>query len=599
MSRKKNSRVARAVLCALVALVFLPGATASEEFQLSVGSDFAERVELETFRQLAVQDQGRVKTFDSLAREKLKYVNSRLVGAIDPSLLYLDMLMVPEHYAGARIIRIKNKALRQRLVQGVRSLVPPGDRTGTVAEEELDRIAQGGNVSMQFLETPVVRSVLGELERDLRRSGKAVQDLRRARTLADPRVLRSMLLVIPPPGGRDGAPWHSLDEVLAKPAAPHDHNHSGMQVGGIPGLGDGQEAALRTMWAALEKAWRFQRPEEASQALSGLAKAFAEVEPALYPEASRLAWEHWYYKHNKLTAGWLIYFFALPFLLMAFVYGSRWAGWAGLSLFGVAFLVHTFSLILRWWLAGRIPNANMFEAIIASAWFGGVFAIVMEFLLRNSRLRFVSALCAASYAMFAMMFGNFMTVQLNSDITTVMPVLDRTIWLYIHVNVTIASYALIAFAAFTGGGYLLGRFFGKVMPGRFGGQWNASSRVSGGASSVILGGMRGDGPGQQTLAKTLDGATMVFLELAFIALWTGTVLGAVWADVSWGRPWGWDPKEVFALNTWLVFLVLLHIRHKVRDKAFWTALLAVIGFAVMLFNWIAVNFVIVGLHSYA
>ena len=101
------------------------------------------------------------------------------------------------------------------------------------------------------------------------------------------------------------------------------------------------------------------------------------------------------------------------------------------------------------------------------------------------------------------------------------------------------------------------------------------------------------------LGQALDGATMIFMELGFVALWVGTVLGAVWADVSWGRPWGCDPKEVFALNTWIVFLVLIHVRLKTRDKALWTALLAVIGCAVMLFNWIAVNFHIVGLHSYA
>jgi ABC-type transport system involved in cytochrome c biogenesis permease subunit len=90
---------------------------------------------------------------------------------------------------------------------------------------------------------------------------------------------------------------------------------------------------------------------------------------------------------------------------------------------------------------------------------------------------------------------------------------------------------------------------------------------------------------------------MVLVELAFIMLWTGLVMGAIWADHSWGRPWGWDPKEVFALNTFLIFLVLLHVRLKVRDKAFWTAILAVVGFEVMMFNWIVVNFVISGLHS--
>ena len=66
-----------------------------------------------------------------------------------------------------------------------------------------------------------------------------------------------------------------------------------------------------------------------------------------------------------------------------------------------------------------------------------------------------------------------------------------------------------------------------------------------------------------------------------------------------GSAVGLDPKEVFALNTFLIFLILVHVRLKVRDKAFWTAVLAVIGFEVMMFNWIVVNFVISGLHSYA
>jgi len=101
------------------------------------------------------------------------------------------------------------------------------------------------------------------------------------------------------------------------------------------------------------------------------------------------------------------------------------------------------------------------------------------------------------------------------------------------------------------------------------------------------------------LAAVLDGSTMLLIQLAFVTLWIGIILGAAWADVSWGRPWGWDPKEVFALNTWLIFVGLLHIRLNVRDKGLWTAVLAVAGFAVMMFNWVGVNYFIVGLHSYA
>ncbi len=101
------------------------------------------------------------------------------------------------------------------------------------------------------------------------------------------------------------------------------------------------------------------------------------------------------------------------------------------------------------------------------------------------------------------------------------------------------------------------------------------------------------------LANVLDGATLLLFELFFIMLWTGIIMGAIWADHSWGRPWGWDPKEVFALNTWIIFLILVHVRIKVQDKALWTAVLGVVGCSVMLFNWIVVNFFITGLHSYA
>ena len=124
----------------------------------------------------------------------------------------------------------------------------------------------------------------------------------------------------------------------------------------------------------------------------------------------------------------------------------------------------------------------------------------------------------------------------------------------------------------------------------------------GGAASLIL--TRPDGTNyidesRSTIGQILDGTTMVMMEMSFVLLWTGLVMGAIWADHSWGRPWGWDPKEVFALNTFIIFLLLVHVRLKVKDKGLWTALLAVLGAAVMLFNWIIINFAISGLHSYA
>ena len=122
----------------------------------------------------------------------------------------------------------------------------------------------------------------------------------------------------------------------------------------------------------------------------------------------------------------------------------------------------------------------------------------------------------------------------------------------------------------------------------------AAGAASGGGAASKTAHHRATGVGE-----VFDGVTMLLTELSFVMLWAGIVMGAIWADHSWGRPWGWDPKEVFALNTFIIFALLIHVRWKVRDKGLWTAILAVAGAAVMLFNWIVINFVISGLHSYA
>jgi len=153
--------------------------------------------------------------------------------------------------------------------------------------------------------------------------------------------------------------------------------------------------------------------------------------------------------------------------------------------------------------------------------------------------------------------------QMGGAITK-MPGILQTYWLHIHVNVIIASYALIAASFVLGVVYLLM----KLMGGR----------------KLI----------------EIDQANRVILQMAFWFLGIGIVTGAVWADYSWGRPWGWDPKETFALVTWLVYLIIVHVRLVVpKRKAETTAWLAIAGFAVMMFNWIGVNYFLAGLHSYA
>jgi ABC-type transport system involved in cytochrome c biogenesis permease subunit len=124
--------------------------------------------------------------------------------------------------------------------------------------------------------------------------------------------------------------------------------------------------------------------------------------------------------------------------------------------------------------------------------------------------------------------------------------------------------------------------------------------ITGSGRRASLARITGSTPEPRTgLLSELDFAHRVLLYIASVALFVGVVLGAIWADYSWGRPWGWDPKEVFALNTWLVYAILIHVPFVSKRRALWTSVLSVCGFAAMQFNWWVVNFYIVGLHSYA
>jgi cytochrome c-type biogenesis protein CcsB len=281
-------------------------------------------------------------------------------------------------------------------------------------------------------------------------------------------------------------------------------------------------------------------------------------------------------------------------LLMAFIYRFNKIGKLGLAIFTLAVLLNTTAVIWRWYVSGRYPNTNMFESVTTAAWMGSLFGLLMEYFLRRASMKYVFAIGASIAAMVALLAVRLYPLELNPHISNKMPVL-HDVWLYIHVNFIIFSYCLIFVAAVCATIYMIRRLIQRLKHQ----DGIADYARAGGAASLVE--VRPDNKPAQSnnMGSVLDGATMVLVELAFILLWTGIAMGAIWADHSWGRPWGWDPKEVFALNTFIIFVILIHTRMKVKDKGLWTAILALVGCAVMLFNWIIINFTISGLHSYA
>jgi len=583
------ARLPIALVALLLGLALAPSAGAQQTTE-SATDVFARELDLRPLAVTAVHFEGRLTSFDSFAYKLMK----RVTGAAglrdrEHSFTLLDMALRPSAYAETDSVFVRKKLLRQSIA---RALSARPDYT----EERLETFLDTGLIARRVILTdPNVGELLARLSADTVSTAKHVGELETALAYSDPGILIEQMRFIPPPSGATDRSWHTMLELFA-----HPETGPASESGTIQGLPDDQAVRIKTAWATLANAWSMHavpgedpahHAQVASGALAQLATELPQVAPDVYPARTRLGWESWYFEQGHFTWVWIVYMFAIAFLLMALVYKWPLARGLGLGFFLAAAALHTIAVFLRWYVSGHWPNSNMFEAVTTAAWMGAVGAIVIEVWVRKTQMRNLFALAASVSGAIALMCAHFMPVSLSPELSNRMPIL-HDVWLYIHTNVIIFSYILIAMAAATALGYVALRLLGAKPDYARGG--GAGTLVGMGAASMSDLAQRKPSP-----AAMLDGATMILMELAFVLLWAGIIMGAIWADHSWGRPWGWDPKEVFALNTFLVFVILVHVRLKTSDKGLWTALLALAGCGVMVFNWIVINFIISGLHSYA
>ncbi len=571
-----------ALAASLAALLFTMVVSSSSNRGLpSDAGDFLRSVDLSPLDRAAVHSEGRVKSFDSFAQEMLGLISGpRRIAGLPPDLAYLDLMLRPARYTDTPLIFVKQKTMRERLAASIEA-----HAAGPAVIAAMKSFRESGLIALPFFQIESVNDLMNQWDQDLVRTAKHVGAIRTSLNLSNPNRLLAMLTMIPPPDARADSPWLSLADLwTGEPRIVAG-------VGALESVNPALFADLRARFDSVVTAWQREDAPATNAALAELCRLLPASAPSLYPGQRRLAMESWYFRAGHLTWGWMIYLLSLVLLLMATVYRWETARSIGMGVFTFAFLLHSTALVWRWYVSGRWPNSNMFEAVTTSVWFGVAVAMVIEALARRTPLRNLFALGASGAAMGGLMAAHYLP-ELNPSINNMMPVL-HDLWLYIHTNVVIASYALIAMAAVTATLYLLRRILGGTPD---------YARAGGAAALLDAPASPAGDPAvaaRTSLGEVFDGATMILMELSFVMLWTGIIMGAIWADHSWGRPWGWDPKEVFALNTFLVFLILVHVRLKARDKGLWTALLAVAGAGVMIFNWIVINFVISGLHSYA
>jgi len=234
---------------------------------------------------------------------------------------------------------------------------------------------------------------------------------------------------------------------------------------------------------------------------------------------------------------------------------------SALALVVVGLIAHTAALGVRVYLSGRPPVTNLYSSAVFIGWGVVALSLLLEVMLKRGLGLIVG--CAVGFATLLIAQG----LSADGDTLAVLQaVLDTNFWLATHVIVITIGYV----AVFVAGG--LGTLF--VLLGVFS-KWL-----------------------DKPTAKALAGATYGIIALATIASFVGTILGGIWADQSWGRFWGWDPKENGALMIVLWCAIILHARWGGLVRQRGIAVLAIFGNVVCAWSWFGTNMLGAGLHSY-
>jgi cytochrome c-type biogenesis protein CcsB len=506
---------------------------------------------------LAIQDGGRRKPVDTFARETLIKITGRSTYTAGAKTwqatdFILSMLLDTHDWKTEPMILVSLGELKERLG------LPRQERRFSFAQltalPELNTLA-GQAHALQKAEKPLSR---------LQNEVLSVS----ARLALFAHVMDGSAFLLAP------APEKTTDAWVVPPAFAQYYNEQ-------------QFAPVQTQLQAMANAYVKGDAFGFSRAASQLRDNLRQLSPKIYPAESQLRLEYFYNHWDGFYRAAWSYGIALLLLAIAqmrsrsnaaqraaapTVAASRRGASGGnrrsyLSILGVilaivGLLFHASGIVMRCLIAGRPPVTNMYESIIWVSFAVSFFGMIFFLRYRTP----VYLLAALPVSLVALLLVHQMPIAMPSSIDPLVPVLRDNFWLTIHVLTITLSYAAFALA--------MG--FGHILLFRY-----ARDPFS----------ARADQPMHFWLYRVL--------QLGVILLAAGTILGGVWANYSWGRFWGWDPKETWALIALLCYILTLHGRLAGWWTQFGLVVASVVCFLAVLMAWYGVNFVLgKGLHSY-
>ena len=489
---------------------------------------------------LTQNNEGRIEPVNTLASEILRKVcKKNNFDGLNPVQVFLDMNVDPLKWKNTALIKISNSALKK-------SLGIPGDYatfSQLLPDEKSDSYLLREMVDKAYEKKASARN---KFDKEVLNVDERVNILYQ--------VFNGSFLTLFPIPGDINHKWDTYSSAISSPGEDLS----------IPA------SVYKNYLNTLKEAKKTGDYAVAEELLNKLKANQSEKGKPVLPPVFKTKLEIFYINFNIFSKLARIYALAgLVLLVIQFVillssaHRKGLPALAGPAVVLILFMIHTAGLGMRWYISGHAPWSNGYESLIYISWATALSGLIFA---RRSPVTLAVTTVLSAITLFVAGMS-----WMNPELTNLVPVL-KSYWLIIHVAIITASYGFFAMAALLG-------LFNMIL--------------------MILRNNRNNKKVSFTI-KELVVITQLAMMIGLIMLTVGSFIGGVWANESWGRYWGWDPKETWALVTVLVYSFITHM-HKIPGfrGSFAISTGALIGLGSVLMTFFGVNYYLSGLHSYA
>ncbi|MDF1875561.1 cytochrome c biogenesis protein CcsA [Sulfurimonas sp. SAG-AH-194-I05] len=548
-AKKASMKKALPALLA-VGLMFSVTPSHAEDLNPAIKTILAfDKAHAKKFGALIVQDtQGRMKPLNTLATEVLAKIHRSATFSVanqtlDPNQVFLGMMIRPDIYRDVKLIRTKDEAVNKLV--------------GVHADAKYVAFSK-------FFEDPVSMRgyrLSSAVEDAIRKAPKHRNKFDKAVLKVDEKVNIAYMVFT----GALTNIWPKENDVNNKWFATID---------ALQTFNPKNSEILRILavdyFTSIDKALSSHDWSVPDAALAKIALHQKKYGAAVYPTKNRIDAEVLYNEAHIFETIYPVYLlFGFILLVLSFVkilkpkFNIALFSKISLGILIILFLAHTFGLALRWYISDHAPWSNGYESMLFIGWA----SVLAGFIFSKRSSMTLAATGILTGLILFVAHLNWMDPQ----VTNLVPVLN-SYWLSIHVSMITSSYGFLGLSALLG--FLTIILFILKTP-------NNEKHIS-------------------LSIKELNSINEMSIMVGLVLLTIGNFLGGVWANESWGRYWGWDPKETWALVTILIYAMVLHMRFvKSFYNDFNFSVISLLSFTSVLMTYFGVNYYLAGMHSYA